>query len=218
MRNLNWQRKCLEDDMDDVLRTISGKAFSPARIANFLESMGDAREVTTTPPRYIRDLATYLDASDKQRWQKVKNKRDKGGQQPQEPRTPFSIWLKGEDIDVLAEMEPYEVQQEPTQIANVFHSTSQFEAEYNIQVPSVHGQVRTLAELRVTGDYWGMNREERETVYGCWQAERQEIEAANASVRFAELKSKHATVLSDMDDYRDQVSPLEVRDRMWGCR
>lgn len=51
VRQLNWQRKCLEEEMEDIFKAISGKGFAPSRIANFLESKAIASELTWKPPR-----------------------------------------------------------------------------------------------------------------------------------------------------------------------
>jgi hypothetical protein len=129
----------------------------------------------------------------------------KGSKQSNQTRSPLTIWINGEDLYVLARMRKFD-DEEDVAHANAFLNVRVFEAKYLTGVPSVETQVRTLTELQSIEDLWSMNMEERKIMYGHWQQDLRQQEAASASRRLSELRRAHAAVLRDMKEYEDEVS------------
>lgn len=201
--------------MESIFKAVSGKNLSNSRIANFLESKGLASELTWNPPPYVRDLPAYLKALDKEGWTEVKGKRagehDRGSRQSHEERTPLSIWIDGEDLNVFMNMGLHRDVKGGRATENAFVNAATFYRKYGRRPPAGNAKVRPWAELKTTRDYWRKNKQERQKMYGLWQQMLQHTEAAKAADGFSTLRKEHAAIISDMEDYRDNVSPQAIR-------
>lgn len=291
--------------MADVQKKMFQTRLPISALANYLQEQDDAIDLVDSPPRYIQDLFDHLKREDDEGWTEVKDARRQKSDQHEEPRTFFSVWINGEDLNVFNAMmsaqlpdptqplisvsvepayqqfetsrserqlskkteksttqrkriqlsdaqrntmnrfaflgveasqltttcDPYsdsdddyssDVSVDPIDVGRdfrdadvnieepeakgmVFYQPAAFRSKYGYDVPVTSGLVRSLEALRDNHDHWRMNLEERTRLYHYWQQSAIDMEAGQCAVKFSQLREEHAALLSEMDDYRDQV-------------
>lgn len=292
--------------MADVQKKMFQTRLSISVLAEYLEDQDEDAGLVNSPPRFIQDLFDHLTKEDEEGWTEVKDARRQKNDQYEEPRTFFSMWINGEDLNVFKAMmssqlpesgkppisvsvepasqqsegpqqgrksserttasipQPKRIQLSDTQrnIMNrfaflgveasqltmtcdpysdsendddssevsvdlidvghdlraadvdieepdaddmIFYQPAAFRSKYGCEVPVTRAMTRSLEALRDTHDHWRMNLEERRKLYDYWQQSAIDMEAEQCAVEFSHLREEHATLLSEMDDYRDQV-------------
>lgn len=92
-----------------------------------------------------------------------------------------------------------------------FTTVFAFCEKYVTGLPVVQNNNRSLRHLKESTDYWNMNLQERTELYAHWQDRILKTRSATYDKLFNELREDHATVLTEMEDYRDSVSSNETK-------
>jgi hypothetical protein len=110
VKHLNWERKCLEEEMEQVQTDVSRAKVSIWNMDYFLRGRGIAREVNIRPPAFVQDLLDHLVRQDESGWVKQRGKRAKAGASVKPQRSTFGMWIRGDDLEVFAAMSQLQVQ------------------------------------------------------------------------------------------------------------